>query len=141
LATLVAFHALTSGQLRALKLTDLRDGRIYLPGRTVILADSVRQQLNRWLEERRRRWPHSANPHLFISSYTAVRTTPVSNHWITISNAVPVQAIREDRILHEALATGGDVRRLGDLFGLTVGGAERYAHTTDQPGSSNALDD
>jgi hypothetical protein len=48
------------------------------------------------------------------------------------------QAIREDRILHEALATEGDIRRLGDLFGLTVGGAERYAHTTGEPGSPSA---
>ena len=40
---------------------------------------------------------------------------------------VSAQAVREDRILDEALATGGDIRRLCDLFGLTVGGAERYA--------------
>jgi hypothetical protein len=36
------------------------------------------------------------------------------------------QAVCEDRILHEAMATGGDIRRLCDLFGLTLGGAERY---------------
>jgi hypothetical protein len=31
-----------------------------------------------------------------------------------------------DPILVGAGATGGDIRRLSDLFGLTVGGAERY---------------
>ena len=34
----------------------------------------------------------------------------------------------------EALATDGDIRRLCALFDLSIGGAERYAHTTDQPG-------
>jgi len=41
------------------------------------------------------------------------------------------QAIREDRILHEAHATRGDIRRLCDLFGLSVSGAERYTATVD----------
>ena len=40
-------------------------------------------------------------------------------------------AIREDRILHEALATRGDVRRLTDLFGLSVHAASRYATVDD----------
>jgi hypothetical protein len=34
--------------------------------------------------------------------------------------------------LHEALATGGDVR-ICDLFGLSVSGAERYAATVGHP--------
>lgn len=134
LASLVAFHALSTSQLRNLQLTDIRDGKLHLPGRTIILAEPARRLVGRWLQERHRRWPTTANPHLFISSYTAVRTGPVSRPWITTTNAVPVQAIREDRILHEALATGGDIRRLCALFGLSVGGAERYAHTTEQPG-------
>jgi hypothetical protein len=29
-------------------------------------------------------------------------------------------------------ATSGDIRRLCDLFGLTVGGAERYTRTTSE---------
>ncbi|WP_331747951.1 hypothetical protein OG520_40530 (plasmid) [Streptomyces sp. NBC_00984] len=44
-AALAAFHALTSGQLRSLKTTDLRDGRLFLPNRTVLLADLVRTRL------------------------------------------------------------------------------------------------
>jgi hypothetical protein len=51
-------------------------------------------------------------------------------------DAKAVQAMREDRILREALATEADVRRLCDLFGITVGAAVRYAHTTGQSTSS-----
>ena len=45
-----------------------------------------------------------------------------------------IQQIREDRILHEALATGGDVRRLCDLFGISVAAALRYTAVLDPPG-------
>jgi hypothetical protein len=137
LAALLAFHAPRNNQLRTLQLTDVRDGRMVLGETTVILAAPVRDRLTAWLDERARRWPNSINPHLFINLYTGVRTCPVSAYWISKTLGVSAQAIREDRILHEALATRGDVRRLCDLFGLTVGGAERYAHTTDQPGADN----
>ncbi|GAA3302153.1 hypothetical protein GCM10020295_47140 [Streptomyces cinereospinus] len=45
LAALAIFHALTSGQLRSLKTTDLRDGRLFLANRAVLLADPVRTRL------------------------------------------------------------------------------------------------
>lgn len=82
------------------------------------------------------RFPATINPHLFVSQYTAVRPGAVSGSWISQTHRIPAPTIREDRILAEALVSRGDVRRLGDLFGPTVGGAERYAHTTDPPGSS-----
>jgi len=40
--------------------------------------------------------------------------------------------IRQDRILDEAHATGGDVRALCDLFGLSIAGAYRYTAAVDQ---------
>jgi hypothetical protein len=43
------------------------------------------------------------------------------------------QALREDRILHVIHATGGDVRRICDLFGLSVEGATRYLNTVEHP--------
>ena len=43
------------------------------------------------------------------------------------------RALREDRILHEIHATGGDVRRIYDLFGLSVEGATRYLKTIEHP--------
>jgi hypothetical protein len=133
LAALVAFHAPRAGQVRALRLGDVGDGRLSLPGRTVLLARPVMERLNAWLDERERRWPGTANPHLFVNQYTAVRTCPVSKFWVTKTIGMSAEAIRQDRILDEALATGGDVRRLGDLFGLSVGGAERYARSASPP--------
>lgn len=127
LATLIAFHAVSSGHLRSLQLTDLRDGRMRLPDRTVPLAAPARQRIRTWLDHHTRRWPATANPHLFINIQTAVRTTPVSGVWIRDTLGMSAQTIREDRILHEAVATGGDIRRLCDLFGLSVQAAERYA--------------
>ncbi|GAB3000987.1 hypothetical protein GCM10017788_50880 [Amycolatopsis acidiphila] len=135
LATLIAFHALRPKDVCALLLTDLRDGRLYLDGRTILLADPVRASLSAWLAERARRWPHTINPYLFINLHTAVRTCRVDPTWISTTIGFSAQAIREDRILHEAITTG-DVRRLSDLFGLTIGGAERYTHT-HQPATTD----
>lgn len=133
LAALVAFHALRPKDIRALLLTDLRDGRLHIDSRTILLAGPVRTKMSSWLEERHRCWPNTVNPHLFINLHTGVRTTQVDPTWITNTIGFSAQAIREDRILHEAISSG-DVRRLCDLFGLTIGGAERYTHS---PGTTN----
>jgi integrase len=132
MATIVAFHALRTSEIQNLKTTDLRDGRLLIRTRSIVMAQPVRKSIAAWLDERTRRWPQTLNPHLFINKHTALRLGCVSSNWISQANRIPVQAIREDRILHEALANRGDVRLLGDLFGLTTGGAERYAHTIDQ---------
>jgi len=131
LTALIAFHALRTGQLRRLHLTDLRDGRLRLAERTIPLAGTVRHRIAAWLDQRTRRWPGTVNPHLFINASTAGRLTPVSHAWINHTLAVSAQGIREDRILHEATATGGDIRRLCDLFGLSVQAAARYAGTSN----------
>ena len=70
--------------------------------------------------------------HLFINKQSAVRTTQVSNVWINSTLGMSAQALREDRILDEAHATR-DIRRLCDLFGLSVKGAERYLSALDPP--------
>jgi hypothetical protein len=133
LAALVAFHAPRNGELHGLHLTDVRDGRLRLPERTVPLAEPVQARIAAWLDHRARRWPRTVNPHLFINTYTGVRTGPVSQLWINQTIGLSAQAVREDRILHEAIATGGDIRRLIDLFGLSVAGAERYARVVHEP--------
>jgi hypothetical protein len=130
LAALAAFHGLRNHQLRALLLTDVDGARLHINGRTILLADPVRQRLTAWLDHRTVRWPQTLNAHLFINSYTAVRTGPVSNVYVNEAVGMPVRRIREDRILHEAYATRGDVRRLCDLFGLSTKGAERYTSIT-----------
>ena len=134
LTALAAFHGLRTGELRAIKLTDTRDGRLHLGGRIIPLAEPVRTRLAAYLGDRSRRWPRTANPHLFINHATAGSTRPFGSRWLGLLLPVPVRIIREDRILHEIHATGGDVRRVCDLFGLTVAGAMRYAATLDPPG-------
>ncbi|MFI9155399.1 hypothetical protein [Streptomyces sp. NPDC053367] len=136
LAALIIFHALTSGQLRGLETTDLRDGRLFLPNpnRTVLLAEPVRTRVAAYLDYRNHRWPRTANPHLFVSQITGCGVEPVSNVWINDVLGMSARRLREDRLLHEAEATGGDPRRICDLFGLSVGAALCYTGTVDQPG-------
>jgi hypothetical protein len=136
LTALLAFHGLRAGQLCALRLTDLRDGRLHLDDRTILLAGPVRPRVAAWLDYRNQRWPKSANPHLFIHYRTATQTRPVGVHWLYLRLGSSVRAIREDRILDEAHASAGDVRRLCDLFGLSVKAASRYTATVDHPSLS-----
>ena len=134
LAALVAFHALTSAQLRALRLTDAHDGRLFIDERVIVLAEPVRQRLSAYLDHRSRRWPATANPYLFLHYRNALRTKPVANaDWISVRLGGFAQAMREDRILDELLATGGDIRRLCDLFGLSISGAQRYLGALSHP--------
>jgi integrase len=132
---LAAFHGLRAGQVRELRLTDLHDGRLHLRDHIVLLAGPARVRLTAWLDYRARHWPGTANPHLFITRRTATGLGPAGLRWIKLKTGIPggVQAIREDRILHEAHASGGDLRRLCDLFGLSVSAAERYTSTLDHP--------
>ena len=49
------------------------------------------------------------------------------------------QRIRLDRIFDEAQATGGDLRALCDLFGLSIAGAYRYVAAVDHIADPRAL--
>lgn len=133
MTALVAFHGLRNQHLRELLLTQLDGVRLRLRERTILLAAPVRERLTAYLDDRTARWPATLNPHLFINPYTAVRTCQVSSVYVNEKVGVGVQRIREDRILHEAHASGGDVRRLCDLFGLSIKGAERYTATLGHP--------
>ncbi|MDQ3157294.1 MAG: hypothetical protein M3Q98_11295 [Actinomycetota bacterium] len=130
---LVAFHALTGKQVRELRLTDIVDGRLILNGRDIPLAAPARTRLTAWLDHRNRTWPGSANSHLLINRRTAPRLVPVGPQFPWQGVTLRPQALREDRILHEIHATGGDIRRICDLFGLSVEGATRYLATVEHP--------
>ncbi|AKN75687.1 hypothetical protein QR97_31835 [Streptomyces sp. PBH53] len=130
---LVAFHAVTSPQLAALQLTDIRDGRLTLQDRSFPLAGPVLTRLAAYLDHRAKTWPTTSNTHLFINRKTAPRTTPVSRNFPWVAAQLKPQALREDRILQEIHATGGDVRRICDLFGLSITAALRYANTLEHP--------
>jgi hypothetical protein len=128
---LIAFHALTGKQVRELKLTNIVDGRLRLGNRDIPLAAPVRTRLAAWLDHRNSTWPASANPHLLINRRTAPRLIAGGHSFPWKNSALRPQVLREDRILHEIHATGGDVRRLCDLFGLSVEGATRYLKTLE----------
>ena len=130
---LVAFHALTATQLTQLQLTDIVDGRLVLGARDIPLAGPVRVRLTAWLDHRNRTWPHSINPHLFVGRRSAPRLVAIGKQFPWKGTDLRPQALREDRILQEIHATGGDVRRICDLFGLTMDTAMRYALTLAHP--------
>jgi hypothetical protein len=130
---LVAFHALTAKQLAQLQLTDIVDGRLALDRRDIPLAGPVRVRLAAWLDHRARTWPASINPHLFLTRKSAPRLTPVGKQFPWKNTNLRPQSLREDRILQEIHATGGDVRRICDLFGITIETAMRYALTLAHP--------
>jgi hypothetical protein len=76
-------------------------------------------------------WPTTAKPHLFIHLRTALGTGQVGVRWLSLKLGTAARDIRTDRILDEVRATGGDIRRICDLFGLTVADASRYVATLE----------
>lgn len=138
LTALAAFYGLRSGQLRDLLETNLHSGCLHLDNRTIPLAAPVRERIKAWLTYREQRWPKTANTHLFISRHTALETGPVGVQWITKTMGITAQEIREDRILHELVASGGDLRRICDMFGLSIAGAKRYTAALGYPGLTSA---
>lgn len=132
LAALLAFHAVRVWQLCELELTDVRDSRLHIGEQVILLADPVRARLGTYLAHRAARWPSTANPHLFVHDRNALGTRPPTPWWIRKRLGMSAQTIRQDRILDEAHATRGDIRRVCDLFGLSVAGAYRYTATVDK---------
>lgn len=129
LASLLIFHGVRPRQLRSLRLTDVRDGRLHFDDRVVLLAPAVTARLAAYLDVRSSRWPRTANPHLFLNPLTATRTSQVSYVWVNDTLGMPAHRFREDRILDEIHATGGDLRRASDMFGLTIPPLLRYLAT------------
>ncbi len=82
---------------------------------------------------RNRTWPATINPYLFVGRVSAPRLTPVGKQFPWRGTHLRPQALSEDRILQEVHATGGDVRRICDLFGLNIETAMRYSLTVAHP--------
>ncbi|MBC6451693.1 hypothetical protein [Actinokineospora xionganensis] len=134
IAALLAFHAIRIWQLRGLHVSDVRDGRLHISDRIIPLAPPVRVRMTAYLNYRFQRWPNTANPHLFIHYRNANTTSAVAPWWIGKLLGMSPQSIRQDRILDEAHATGGDIKLLCELFGVSVAAAYRYPTTVDHPG-------
>lgn len=127
---LLAFHPLRASEIRQLTLDDahgLDDGRLHLPGRT-----GARTPV-RLPRPPHKRWPHTANPHFFVTSRTALSTVPASRPWRYRHYPASSHLLRSDRILDEVHAAGGDVRMLCELFGLSIQAATRYTAAGDFP--------
>jgi len=136
LAGLLVFHGLRPQQLRRLLTTDIHDSRLWIDGQVVPVAQPVGTRLAAYLCYRTNRWPNTANPHFFVNQATAGKSAEVTYRWINDRLGFKAQDIREDRILDEVHATGGDIRRICDLFGLTVNAAQRYIDALHTPAFS-----
>ena len=133
---LAAIHAARPGQIRALRLDDIDLGnrQITIAGRPRPLDDLTRRLLTEWLNHRRTRWPHTANPHLLISQRSALGTGQVSAPWIQDLRGLPatLDRLRIDRQLEEALACGADPLHVAAVFGIDTSTAIRYAANARQ---------
>ncbi len=136
---LVAFHALTAKQIQHLKLTDIVDARLTLDGRDIPLAAPVVTRLTAWLDHRTTTWPGTINPHLFVGIRSAPRLGPVGQQFPWTRTDLRPQALREDRILQEIHANGGDIRQICDLFGLSIDAAQRYTNAIAHPALEQPL--
>lgn len=134
---LAAVHAARPGAIRALQLddVDLGNRRLTIAGRTRPLDELTHQILLDWIEHRRQRWPHTANPHLLLSSYSATGTGPVAHPWVArLLRGLPatIERLRIDRQLEEALVSGADPLHLAEVFALDTKTALRYAASARQ---------
>jgi len=125
--SLLAFQAVRIYQACRIRLTDIRDGRLHIGDQVILLAAPVRHRVAAWLDYRGRAWPESANPYLFLHARNAGTLRPVTPWWVRHQLPIAGQRIRQDRILAEADATGGDIRVLCDLFGISIASAYRYS--------------
>lgn len=133
---LAGVHALSRADIAALTLNDvdLAHGRLTVRGRRRVLDEPTRRALTGWLDQRRRRWPTTANPHLLITYKSACGLQPVSDGYfkaLTRTTGIPISTLRADRLLAEAHDTGGDPLTLVDLFGLSADTAIRYCTGID----------
>jgi len=127
---LVAVHAARPAAIRHLLVDDidLAARRITLAGRAHQLVDLLHTVLLEWLQERHRRWPHTPNQHLLVSNITAAGTAPVSDFYLAWHlPEVPLEHLRADRVLHEAVAVEADPLHLVAAFGLSTQTAIDYA--------------
>lgn len=132
ITTLIGIHGLRPGEACALLLTDVRDHRIALPGRTILLAAETKARLDAYLIHRHDLWPGSINAHFLIHSRSAGTLEQVKVPWLTDKLGMSANTLRQDRILAEVHA-GGDLRQVCDFFGVTIATAEHYASTINHP--------
>ncbi|MDN5855690.1 MAG: integrase, partial [Actinomycetia bacterium] len=139
---LAGVHALSRADITGLRLHDVAlpagggTATLTVHGTRRGLDEPTRAALADWLRERRRRWPATANPHLLISTRSALGLGPVSTGYlrgVTADLPVTLHQLRADRLLAQARDTGGDPLSLHRLFGLSADTALRYCAELDPP--------
>jgi integrase len=134
---LAGVHAARVGAILALQLddVDLGNRRLTIAGRPRPLDDLTYQVLLDWLRHRRERWPDTANPHLVINKHTALETKAATGAWaseLLNKQTAPLERLRIDCQLEEALAHGPDPLHLAVVFDLDPKTAIRYANSARQ---------
>jgi integrase len=134
---LAGVHAARAGAIRAMTLddVDLANRRLTIAGRSRPLDDLTYRVLSEWLNYRRQRWPHTANPHLLVTRESALKLGPVSAMWVGLTlRGLPgtIERLRIDRQLEEALASRADPLHLAEVFGISETAAVRYAENARQ---------
>ncbi|SBW27847.1 hypothetical protein FDG2_5454 [Candidatus Protofrankia californiensis] len=142
---LIAIHGIHHQQLMRLRLDDLDRARgrllVHRPGTTrttpsvriVFLHDLTLRLLTAWLHDRHHRWPHSTNPHLFVSLRTAMNTDgPPINKFCLMAQlrkvGVTPSQLWTDRVLDEAASTADPVQ-LMRVFDISKATAVKYVAT------------
>lgn len=129
---LVAVYAARAAAIRHLTLDDveLARRRIRIAGTIQPMPDLVHQLLRAHLTERQRLWPHTPNRHILLSRASAAGIDPVSDYylsWHLSMQDVPLEHLRADRVLHEAVAVDADPLHLAQAFNLCTQTAIDYS--------------
>lgn len=134
LLLLAGVHALSRAQVTALRVddVDLAARRLHIRGRWVTVDEATFQHLRVWTDQRRTRWPATANPHLFITAKTAGNLAPVSTGYFR-GLPTPLARLRADRLLAAAADSNRDPLTLVRLFGVSGDTAVRYCTELDPP--------
>ncbi|WP_406278433.1 hypothetical protein [Streptomyces sp. NBC_00191] len=134
LVALVAVHALLPSQAAEIQLDelDLAHGALRLPRRTIYLETLTTELLTQWLRMRQQTWPACSNPHLLVSSQTALDPSgpPVSKMLLATAFdriGITARALWQDRVLNEARHSADPVH-LMRLFAISDSTAMKYVH-------------
>ena len=134
IALLAGVHALSCKQIAELRVddVDLSGDRFFVDGRPRPLDALTREHFVAWLEHRRAMWPHTANPHLLVTSRSAGRVVPAGQTYVKGAVAglpITLSGLRTDRLVCEALDSGGDALRIALMFGMSAEAATGYAQS------------
>jgi hypothetical protein len=129
---LAAVLAAGPGEIRNLRLedVDLATRRITLGGQRRELDDTAVAVLTQWMAYRNTTWPLTANPYLIITRPSSKGIDPVSATYLRslfTGTGIPLERLRRDRLVDEALTYGPDPLHLSALFGISQTTAVTYS--------------